>query len=97
MHTPRTLLLAVAAVGLAGSASAAHAQFANVFVPELAMVDAMRRAPGAAGFSLLGIAQDVRDKGQKKSDITAAPAAAKSGVENRAVQPSGALAQRGEH
>jgi hypothetical protein len=34
MHPPRIELLALVAIGLASGASAAHAQFANVFVPE---------------------------------------------------------------
>ena len=46
MRYPRTLVLALATAGLAGIAPAAHAQFANVFVPELAVIE---RATALAG------------------------------------------------
>jgi hypothetical protein len=94
MHPPRSVLLAVAAIGLAGGAPAAHAQFANVFVPEPGMLDAM-----CARLPLLCLAQASQDKAQKKSEIgPAAAAAAKADVGNGAARGSSrALAQRAEH
>jgi tetratricopeptide (TPR) repeat protein len=82
MPIRKTLLLALAGAGLAGSASAPHAQFANVFVPELAMLDgAMCRQPGAAGFPLVRLAQASTDKAPKKTEISpAAPNAAKIAI-----------------
>jgi tetratricopeptide (TPR) repeat protein len=80
MHTHKTLLLALAAAGLTGSASAPHAQFANVFVPELAMIDGtICSAPGVTdGFPLVRLAQ-AHDIPRKKTEIgPAAPAAAEA-------------------
>jgi hypothetical protein len=78
MPKHKTLLVALAAAGLAGSASAPHAQFANVFVPELAMIDgALCRMPLASGLPLVRLAQAAQDKTNKKTEISpAAPAAA---------------------
>ncbi len=80
MHTPKTLLLALAAVGFAGSASAPLAQYSNVFVPELALIDgALCRPPGAGGLPLVRLAQATQDAPRKKTGISpAAPTAAKS-------------------
>jgi len=80
MHTPKTLLLALAAVGFAGSASAPLAQYSNVFVPELALIDgALCRPPGAGGLPLVRLAQATQDAPRKKTGISpAAPTAARS-------------------
>jgi tetratricopeptide (TPR) repeat protein len=80
MHTPKALLLALSAVGLAGSAAAPLAQSGNVFVPELAMIDGtLCRAPGAAGFPLVRLAQATPAQSPKKTEISpAAPTAAQA-------------------
>ena len=78
MPYPKTLVLALAAAGLGGAASAPQAQFANVFVPELALVDgALCRSPAAGGFPLVRLAQ-AQDAPRKKGISPAAPAAAKA-------------------
>ena len=94
MHPPRIVLLAVAAIGLAGGAPAAHAQFANVFVPEPGMLDAM-----CARFPLLCLAQASQDKTQKK--VKSAP---QQRLRQRPTSETAlldvllaALAQRAEH
>ncbi|HYC45233.1 MAG TPA: hypothetical protein VED01_07065 [Burkholderiales bacterium] len=80
MHMKKALVLAVAAGVFGGSASAPQAQFATVFVPELAAVDgSLCRAPGTAGFPLVRLAQAAPDAPRKKSEISpAAPSAAQS-------------------
>ena len=80
MHTHRTLVLALAAGGLIGGASAPHAQYSNVFVPELALIDgALCRRPAAGGLPLMRLAQAAQDAPRKKTGISpAAPTAAKS-------------------
>src|SRR5436853_4470409 len=79
MSKHKSLLVALAAVGLAGGASAPRAQFANVFVPELAAIDALCRSSRAGGFPLVRLAQSTQDKGQTKTEISAAaPAAVES-------------------
>jgi len=80
MHTPKTLLLALSAVGLAGSTAIPLAQSGTVFVPELAMIDGtLCRAPGAAGFPLVRLAQATPAESRKKTEISpAAPAAAQA-------------------
>ncbi|MGZ8154809.1 MAG: tetratricopeptide repeat protein [Burkholderiales bacterium] len=79
MHRQKILLNALVAAGLV-SAAAAHAQFANVFVPELAVMDnALCRAPSAAGYPLVRLAQTAYEAPKKKSEISpAAPSAAKA-------------------
>src|SRR5690242_17384202 len=81
MQTPKSLLLALAAAGLAGSASAPSAEFANVFVPELAAADgALCRKPGLTGSpAFLRLAQAAQASPQKRTEISpAAPAAAQA-------------------
>jgi tetratricopeptide (TPR) repeat protein len=76
MYSRKALLVALAAAGFAGSASAPSAQFASVFVPELALANgAFCRQPVASnGLPLLRLAQAAP---QKKTEISpAAPAAA---------------------
>jgi len=79
MNARKSLLLALTAAGFAGSASAPSAQFASVFVPELALIDgALCRQPGLTGApALLRLAQAAPANAQKKTEISpAAPAAA---------------------
>jgi hypothetical protein len=97
MHPPRIVLLALVAIGLASGASAAHAQFANVFVPEPGMLDAM--CARGTGVPRLCLAQVSQDKEQRKNEISPVVAAAASGdVGSVAPQRSPrALAQRAEH
>ncbi|HET7158413.1 MAG TPA: hypothetical protein VFI62_05425 [Burkholderiales bacterium] len=80
MRTRKTLLMALSVAGLAGSAAIPLAQSTTVFVPELALIDgALCRAPGAAGFPLVRLAQATQDTPRKKSEISpAAPAAAQA-------------------
>src|SRR5687768_877274 len=76
MHYRKAIVLALAAAGLAGTAGAPQAQFANVFVPELALVDgAACRSPATAGLPLVRLAQGF-DAPRKKEISPAAPAAA---------------------
>ena len=78
MHARKALLLALAAAGLAGNASAPSAQFANVFVPELAVIDGglCRQPPGTNSMPLLRLAQAAP---RKKTEFSpAAPAAAEA-------------------
>src|SRR5688572_29453644 len=77
----KAIVTALAAAVFGGASMAAHAQFANVFVPELAMIDAsLCRAPGAGGApALIRLAQATTDAPKKKSEVSpAAPAAAKA-------------------
>ena len=80
MKTPKSLLLALAAAGFAGSASAPSAEFANVFVPELATADTLCRKPGLTGSpAFLRLAQATQASPQKRTEISpAAPAAAQA-------------------
>ncbi|HZN27207.1 MAG TPA: hypothetical protein VFB75_23475, partial [Burkholderiales bacterium] len=81
MNARKSLVLALAAACFAGSASAPSAQFASVFVPELAVIDgAMCRQPGiAATPGMLRLAQAVPVSARKKTEISpAAPAAAQA-------------------
>jgi hypothetical protein len=81
MHTPKSLLLALAAAGFAGSASAPSAEFSSVFVPELAATDGMLcRKPGFTGSAaFLRLAQAAQASPQKRTEISpAAPAAAQA-------------------
>jgi tetratricopeptide (TPR) repeat protein len=80
MHKTRTLLIAIAAAGLAGTASAPHGQFANVFVPELATIDgAICSAPRSAGYPLVRLAQAAYEAPKKNSEISpAAPTVART-------------------
>jgi tetratricopeptide (TPR) repeat protein len=78
MHARKALLLALAAAGLAGTASAPSAQFASVFVPELALIEGgfCRQPTGTSGMPLLRLAQAAP---QKKTEFSpAAPAAAEA-------------------
>jgi tetratricopeptide (TPR) repeat protein len=78
MHARKALLLALAAAGLAGNAPAPSAQFANVFVPELAVIDGgvCRQPVGTNAMPLLRLAQAAP---QKKTEFSpAAPAAAEA-------------------
>src|SRR5687768_16022389 len=78
MPSRKTLVLAVAAAVMAGTAAAPQAQFANVFVPELALTDgALCRSPAAGGLPLLQLAQAL-DAPRKKEMSPAAPAAARA-------------------
>jgi tetratricopeptide (TPR) repeat protein len=80
MHKHKTLLLALAASGLVGSAAAPFADPGSVFVPELAGTGgAICRAPTttAGGFPLLRLAQSAEVRAPSKTEISpAAPAAA---------------------
>ena len=78
MHKHKTLLLALAASGLAGSALAPFAEPSAVFVPELANMNAsVCRAPAAGGFPFLAMAQASQEKLSPRTEISpAAPAAA---------------------
>lgn len=77
MFSRKTLVLALAAAGLAGTAAAPQAQFANVFVPELAAVDgALCRTPGAGGLPLVRLAQGFDEAPRRKEISPAAPTAA---------------------
>jgi tetratricopeptide (TPR) repeat protein len=80
MHARKTLLLALAAAGLAGSAAAPVARSSSVFVPELAVIDgALCRAPMARSLPLLRLAQTTPHAPNKKKEISpATPAAAKA-------------------
>jgi tetratricopeptide (TPR) repeat protein len=81
MHTHKSLLIALGtATALASSASAAYAQFANVFVPELAAMDnALCRLAGPSAYPLVRLAQAGHEQPRKKSEISpAAPSAAQS-------------------
>jgi tetratricopeptide (TPR) repeat protein len=80
MHAPKALVLALAAAGLAGSASFHGAQDSNVFVPEIAVIDGgVCRAPAAGSpYPLLRVAQaaqDVKKKGISPAATAAAEAA----------------------
>lgn len=77
----KPLLLAFAAIVLAGSAPAPLAYSAGVFVPELASSDsAICRSPAAGGgFPLVRLALTAQSAPQKKTEISpAAPIAAKA-------------------
>jgi tetratricopeptide (TPR) repeat protein len=80
MHTPGIILAGLVAASSALNASTAHAQFASVFVPELAAADnALCRLPRTGTYPLLRLAQASYDKPRKKSEISpAAPSAAAS-------------------
>jgi tetratricopeptide (TPR) repeat protein len=80
MDTCKSLLVALVGVSTTVFATAAHAQFSNVFVPELAAMDnALCRPGGAIPYPLVRLAQAGYEKPQKKSEISpAAPSAAKS-------------------
>ena len=79
MDTRKFLLVALVVAGAVISAGRAHAQFATVFVPELAVIDGALCRPSEGGLPLVRLAQAVHDKPQKKTEISpAAPAAAKA-------------------
>ena len=81
MHTRKKLLLALAAAGLSAGAAAPFADSGEVFVPELAAMDgAFCRAPGAAGFPLVRLAQAAT----RKTEIGPAAPTAAQAVSNRA-------------
>jgi tetratricopeptide (TPR) repeat protein len=82
----KSLLIALVAASALFSTPRAQAQFASVFVPELAAMDnALCRPRGANPYPLVRLAQADYEKPQKKSEISpAAPSAAKS------VAPAGA-------
>lgn len=76
MRYPRIIVLAFAAAGLGSTAS--QAQFANVFVPELAAIDgALCRSPAAGRLPLLRLAQ-AQSEPRKKGISPAAPVAAQA-------------------
>ncbi len=75
MRYRKTLVLCLAAAGLASWADASQGQFANVFVPELAVIDALCRSPAMGGTPLLRVAQTT-EAPRKKEISPAAPAAA---------------------
>jgi tetratricopeptide (TPR) repeat protein len=80
MGKSKTILFGWAAAALCGSASAPQAQFANVFVPELAAIDnAVCVEPRQRRVRSLAIAQAANDAAPSKRGISpAAPAAAKA-------------------
>jgi tetratricopeptide (TPR) repeat protein len=80
MPARKALVLALAAAGLAGSASLPLAREGTVFVPELAFIDGVIcRAPArVAPYTLLRVAQAGQDGVQKKGISPAASAAAEA-------------------
>ena len=80
MDPRKSLFVALVAAGTTISAFTAHAQFATVFVPELAAMDnALCRPRGGSPYPLVRLAQAGSEKPQKKSEISpAAPSAAQS-------------------
>src|SRR5438552_3982169 len=74
MRYRKTLILCLATAGLAGWATAPQAQFANVFVPDLAVIDgALYRLPALAGMPLTRLAQATQ--APRKKEISPAPPA----------------------
>jgi tetratricopeptide (TPR) repeat protein len=81
MLTRKSLLAALLATGASFTVATAHAQFASVFVPELAAIDnALCRPRGTNPSPLVRLAQAAgNEKPRKTSEISpAAPSAAKS-------------------
>jgi tetratricopeptide (TPR) repeat protein len=80
MDTRKSLLVALLVAGAVISAGRTHAQFATVFVPELAAMDnALCRPRSGSSYPLVRLAQAGSEKPQKKSEISpAAPSAAQS-------------------
>jgi tetratricopeptide (TPR) repeat protein len=80
MNTGKLILSGLIAASSAVSVLTAHAQFASVFVPELAAVDnALCRVQRTGAYPLVRLAQAGYEQPRKKSEISpAAPSAAKS-------------------
>ena len=80
MDKRKFLLVALVVAGATIRFGTAHAQFATVFVPELATMDnALCRPRGGSPYPLVRLAQAGSEKPQKKSEISpAAPSAAQS-------------------